>query len=340
MSDLVARFETAAPCTYPSPAAANAFAAWPKRRGVLLSVSIDGVLGWGEASPLPGYSPDTEAQAHKLLVALPGVEVRVDETAPWASIQELAYELMPDERAPAARFAVESALLDAVATVTEIPPEKILADQRPRIVSQATTGSSALSQRGVAEVLTQLDSAIADGLRAQRMGARALKLKVGRPGLFIREQQMVTDLTRQLVDHPLRIDANGAFSDISAIETLAKMGLEFFEEPGDWDLIEPVKNMVRWAMDESLRQPNALDMLASLADVLGALVVKPAVLGGLSAAITWANRGDALGIPTVVSHLFDGPVAAKALRALANALPSWGPAHGLGLQQRPLELIL
>ena len=83
-----------------------------RRKGTLVRLTADeGSEGWGEAAPLPGFSPETlEETTEELREAAPttiGVRVpagfMVDNEAPFPNLSHMA---------PSARFGLELALLN------------------------------------------------------------------------------------------------------------------------------------------------------------------------------------------------------------------------------------
>jgi o-succinylbenzoate synthase len=307
------------PLAFEVAGAANAGGAWRRREGIGLRVVGGGQEGWGEASPLPGYSPDTleDARAELAALGLEGVELRAD----WRALEGLARGV----RSPSARFALESALLDLAARHASAPAHRLLRPFVPGPRRVAEVSAAALGGGGGLE---------AEVRALEARGVAALKIKVGRPGAWAEERAALARAAAAARRLELRVDANQAFGDEAPprLEELAALRITLAEEPAppeSW--LEGRGASPPLALDESLRRPDAAAILVRAAPRLGAIVLKPAVLGGLGAALAWADRAAALGVPSVLSHLFDGPVAAAALRTLALALPPGGPAHGLGL---------
>src|SRR4051812_26626164 len=84
-------------------------------RGILLELEDEaGRIGVGEASPLPGTSPETLARVQEVLS---GIAVRLGPAGDDLSADEHVRRALAPvdealERAPSARFALETALLD------------------------------------------------------------------------------------------------------------------------------------------------------------------------------------------------------------------------------------
>jgi o-succinylbenzoate synthase len=295
--------------------AANAEAVWTQRSGLVLQLFARGARGRGEVSPLPGYSPDTLEEAEAELQTLDPRGLGLD---PEGSIADLR---VTELRSPALRFALESALLDLGGRLAQRPGWSFL--------------TSAPFEVEVAEALTALERARADAERWVQAGFRCLKLKVGRAGRLEEELSLIRELRDRYPEVELRVDANRSLSidPEASIERLAEAGADWIEEPTPspraWPVGQPGRLVL--ALDESLLgwPPGQFPPGGHRADVL---VLKPALLGGLRAVLGWAAAAQAAGQGAVISHLFDGPVAAAAYRTVAVALG--GPrAHGLGLRR-------
>lgn len=133
----------------------------------------------------------------------------------------------------------------------------------------------------------------------------------------------------------LRIDVNQRWLRLDAahaLELLAPLDPEWVEEPMPArDLLALGATPVPIALDESVLEDPDSTMAALERGLVRALVLKPAVLGGLAACAVWAARARDAGAVPIVSHLFDGPVALAACVELALALARPGdPAPGLG----------
>lgn len=294
--------------------------AWPTRSGLLIELSAGSHRGLGEASPLPGYSPDSLEQCGLALaeVDLAALEeaLRIEETR--AALKAVA-QLLP-KRLPAARMALETAALD------------LRARQR-NLSAPALLGAEPGARRPLAYVLGAPD---AQGLQvmshAMHCGYHHFKIKLGRAGNFEAEMAGVRAARRTLgAALPLRLDVNRAWSPSEAqraCELLEALDIEFIEEPCA-PLTRALRSRVPLALDESLQGLEAED-LEAWAQRTGAsvLILKPMVLGGLSHCLELAGCARSLGLGVVVSHTLDGPVALLAAATLALALPTMA-AQGL-----------
>ena len=286
-----------------------------ERQGLLVRVvGDDGGSGQGEASPLPGYSPDTVDDCAQQLTAVDVARLPLPDggtmTDWWAQV--LAAVDLP---APAARFALETAVLDWWGRRHGISLARLL-------------GGSAAETRRVP--LAALASDIPAARAAYRRGVRTFKLKISAVTFEddLRFAQAMRDEFSTAIR--LRFDANRTLPPASAREylhALARFDPEFVEEPVPLhDFERLTRSPVPLAADESLSQPSAWPRLAAVCRVV---VLKPTLLGGLTACLTRARDAAALGLGVTVTHTFDGPVALAAASELAAALPGSPLACGL-----------
>jgi len=286
---------------------------------VLRLMRDDGTTGVGEASPLPGYSPDSMVEVSDELQRL--VDVPVDAN-PLASPFELLVDAFAAHplKHPAARFALETALLDWLGHTRDEPVHHVLG------------GTVERQPIPIADLVLEVDPATwpacADTLLAD--GATHLKLKTGAD--LDAEVRALQTIRRAHPTLPLRLDANRRIP-LEVLrrhaDSLEALELELFEEPvalADWpaalDLPLP------FALDESLRDEELSRRLLG-SGTIRAVVIKPMVLGGLRASFEVAEQAAAHGAQCLVSHTFDGPIARAVTAELALTLQT-ELAAGLG----------
>lgn len=286
---------------------------------VLRLMRSDGTHGLGEASPLPGYSPDAIGDVADELQRLVDVPLEVNPLSTPLELLTTAFASCPLDH-PAARFALETALLDWLGQTRFEPLHRVLGGEAER---KPIPIADLVLERDPASWPASVDTLVADG-------ATHLKFKVGADlGAEVRALETTRCAHPAL---PLRLDANGRIP-IDALrrhaDSLAALDLEFFEEPvahPDWpaalDLPLPL------ALDESLRNEELARGLLETG-VIRAVVIKPMVLGGLRPAFEVAELAAAHGAQYVVSHTFDGPIARAACAELALTLQT-ELAAGLG----------
>jgi o-succinylbenzoate synthase len=297
----------------------NARHRWRARSGLLLELRDElGNIGQGEASPLPGYSPDDLATSRDALQALEltGLELEPSSSKLFA----VAAALVPAP-ARAARFALETALLDLAGHRLQKPAWALLTPDTPPPVPLAAL----LDARGAAELGAHADEALARGVGT-------LKVKLGRaPG----ELDDLRELRRHVGPQTtIRLDANQAFTDQEAMRilpALACLSPEFLEEPCELETEPWRSSPIPLALDESLQAPGAERWLrdGALPRSVRVLVLKPTALGGFARCLELAELGKKIGLGVVVTHTFEGPVAWAAAACLALVIESPGLAAGL-----------
>jgi o-succinylbenzoate synthase len=297
----------------------GAAAGQTQRAGILVRLRDDeGGWGQGEASPLPGFSPDTLDACVEQLRA-----VAIDKLAPESNVETdhwLDRALAASGiAAPAARFALETVLLDWWGRRTGVSVAALLA------------GDQALTRRIPLAVLVD-DFSSAQAAFAR--GIRSFKIKIS-PAMWSAALRLAEALRREYgASVALRFDANGSLSVSDAAVRLRELSVltpEFIEEPVAGDNLARLVDMpLPLAADESLARPGAWPQLAGVCRVL---VLKPTLLGGLRACFKLAHDAVARDLSVVVTHTFDGPIALAAAAELAVALP--GRVLACGLDPHP-----
>ncbi len=278
------------------------------RSGFLVRAERDGVIGIGEATPLPGWTESLEDCETAL-------EAAVDAAA---SGGDAALEAA--EGTAAARHGVALALADLFATRSARPLYQYLGDgsRTARVPVNTTLGD------------TDPSVSAAAAREATDRGVRCCKLKVGRRSLEADLERVAR--VREAVGPgiELRVDANGAWTfeeATDAIEGLATHDVSMLEQPlpggalgGHADLRD---RGIDIALDEGLLE-HGVDAICA-ADAADVLVLKPMALGGLDVArqvIAWT---DEVGLETLVTTTIDGVVARTAAVHLAAAIPDVRP---------------
>lgn len=297
-----------------------------ERAAVVLEVRSDrGVVGLGEAAPLPGMSPDTLDDAERAVAAF---------------AQRAPFELADREAAssfatssPAARFAIETALLDALARNLGVPLSALLASPAGGASAGAHVGAARYGgPLAIAQASVPLAAVVDDPATARRAwlaGIRCLKIKLGAADDLSR----VVSIAEAAPDARLRIDANRSWPRIEVagrLAALSQLPIDYVEEPcseAHLLLAEPLA--CKLALDESLIDLPPADLHAALrSPQLAALVLKPTLLGGLSTVLALAALARAAGVAAIISHGLEGPVGTAACAELALAL---GGAQPVGL---------
>lgn len=293
------------------------------REGWLLRLETeDGRHGYGDCAPLPAAGTETAARA---AAALAGHLRRLAGKPVDAALREL----LPDA-CPAARCAVECALLDLAAQAADTPLADFLrgAPCARRIAVNAALGD--LIRVGEPAV----HAACAEGYRV-------IKVKVGCAPVDA-EIARLAELAALLPQGiRLRLDANRAWSAQDAARFVAAaqdLPIDLLEEP----LADPQPAALApalaqlqadcrfpLALDES--GPRDVDDAFFAAPPVRRLVLKPPRLGGLRPALAIARRAaetGVSGVDCVVTSTLESACGVLAAAHLAAALGN-DLAHGL-----------
>jgi L-Ala-D/L-Glu epimerase len=294
---------------------------WQRRSLLELRITDAlGVTGRGEAAPLPGYSPD-DLEATQDALALLELE------EPWSStsageLVQLAEARLPSSL-PAARFALQTALLERLALRQRRPFWDVLRDLLP-------AASAAVHAIPLSGLLASPEPAIAlqQAEQLHALGIRCFKLKIGPERLLRPQAALLAGLrSRWGQEVSLRLDANRSLAMRGLEATgaeLASYQPEFVEEP----LAQPHAELLAalpfdWALDESL-QGMPVEQVAGLCRLprCRALVLKLTALGGFGACAGLASCARTSRKLAIVSHTLDGPLGWLASAHFALALGS------------------
>lgn len=298
---------------------ATAAGGFSVRQGWLLRLeSDDGRHGYGDCAPLPMTGTESLAEAENALRVQSRriVGMRVEEALAALGGPAAA-------GAPAARCAVECALLDLLAQALHLPLHRYLA---------AGTAGEVRVNAALGNPLQTGDDTI---LTACAQGFDVLKFKVATAppdGELARLHEIAALLPPGT---SLRLDANRAWRGDDAarfVDRCAALPVDMLEEP----LADPrpaalgrlqARCAFPLALDESVPGRISVDTLLA-APPVRRLVLKPPRLGGLLPALALARRARAAGLECVVTGSVDSACGVMAAAHLAAALGN-GLAHGL-----------
>lgn len=291
------------------------------RAGFLVSLSADGLVGWGEASPLPGWSRtsllDTEAA---LLRTLDGLEAGGE-----AALGDLL-DGLPD--APHARAGVAGALADLQAQRAgrSLAAELCRGHRRVAAAVMVNALVAAPEPSGVER----------EARHAAGAGFGAVKLKVGATDPIVDIARVRAARAGLGPAAELRLDANGAWDPATALDVLDRVqdcDIAYCEEPvtGIGAIAEVgQRSPVAVAVDESIRDEAGAVHALELG--VGTLIVKPQALGGPDVALSVASRARDAGASAVVTSFLDSAVGVAHALHVAAAVDAAAPrerAHGL-----------
>ena len=268
-----------------------------QRDGLLVQISDEGVTGWGEAMPLPGW-PGADLSATRMALEA------------WAANPDP--ESLPSEQF--AHGAIELALLDMEAQRTGRTQAEVLVEGGP--VARSVELNSLVSDT--------------DGAAAAVAGGyRTVKLKVGAPDLEADVSAVAAVRNAIGADTRLRLDANGAWSEEQSAEVLTRLeqyDISYVEEPTTGlDALARVaeQSPIPVAVDDSLGSA-----VAPIPESISVVVVKPMALGGPRTAYAAACRWIDQGRKVVVTNYLDSAIGQHAAMSAAAALPGPPQVHG------------
>ena len=309
---------------------ADARRTWTEREGVVLELRAGGLSGVGEASPLPGYSRDDlatcQAELESCWQRLGAVEL-------GAPIRETLRDAIAKTgaRAPAAVFALETALLDLVSKALKQPAWAVLRGDD----EAAAIPLSAIAEGGTPEQLADAAE------RACGRGIRVIKIKVGGAESRARDPQRLAAVRARIGDTvALRLDANQTLPAEEledALVALAAFRPELIEEPAAPEAaLALLESPIPLAMDESLMLEGWPERLLAAAKrgTYAAVVLKPMSLGGFDRCLAIAEAARAARLAVIVTHVFDGPIGSAAAACLALAIKGDVLACGLDAHGR------
>lgn len=283
-----------------------------------------GCVGWGEAAPLvglsPDYGPDFERNLYKVL--------QLAASRSWSLSEE---SLLQEVKAcvpfafPSIRFGLETALLD----FANGGKKRILANT---FYDQgAPLPINGLIWMGSQEaMLTQIDQKLHEGYDCLKMKIGAIDFEQELNLLdYIREQAS----PEQLI---LRVDANGAFSSrkaLSRLEQLAAFGLHSIEQPlavGQWAALQDLcrASPIPIALDEELiGLEDKEEVLTEIQPQY--IILKPSLLGGILETRAWIQLAEERGIGWWMTSALESNIG---LNAIAQLTSTYQPsiAQGLG----------
>ena len=294
----------------------------------LRDVRNSNCVGWGEAAPLAGLSPDYgpgfEAQVQRLCQAV--------NTRRYAFAEDLQPADLVGAAWPSLRFALETALLD------------LAGGGRHQLYANAfSQGRADLPINGLVWM------GDAPFMRAQirqklAAGYSCLKLKIGSLD-FATELALLAEIRAEAspAELTLRVDANGAFGPAEALgklDQLARFAVHSIEQPiaaGQWEALAEVcrRSPVPVALDEELiGLTDPARQAALLTQVRPAyLVLKPTLLGGHAATRRWIALAEAHGLGWWITSALESNVGLNAVAQLTGEYDVQGFAQGLGTGQ-------
>lgn len=272
---------------------------WDTRRNVLIRLERDGLVGYGEAAPIPRYEESAESNQAFIEKAGPILEKDLWEFQErWKEIERLA----PGQNA--AKAALDMAILDWVGKSLKIPLYKFFGINKNKTIP--TTFSIS-----IAEIPVMQKTAL------EAKNFQVLKIKLGS-----KDDRKIIEGLREVTDRPIRVDVNEGWRDreqaLDMINWLADKGVEFVEQP------MPAANLedYRW-LKERVRIPIIADEsvhkiqdVPALASGFHGINIKLMKCGGLQEALRLVAVAGALNLKLMIGCMIESSLAISAAATL------------------------
>lgn len=280
-------------------------------------------VGWGEAAPLaglsPDFGPDFEMRFGSILQEASARSWDLEEE----SVLQQVKNLVPFSL-PSLRFGLETAILD----LSNGGVKRILANSF--FDQGAPIPINGLVWMGTKEfMLQQINQKLEEGFAC-------LKMKIGAIGFdqelellrYIREQEVAKNLV-------LRVDANGAFSPQEALSKLVQLQdfrIHSIEQPigvGRWEAMRElvVKSPIPIALDEELiGKSNKEEVLECIKPQF--IILKPSLLGGILETREWIQIAGKMGIGWWMTSALESAIG---LNAISQLTSTYSPSLPQGL---------
>lgn len=277
-----------------------------RRDGFVLRLEAGDHVGYGEATPLPGWTESFRR-----------CELTLERCIDHLENDDVATALSTGDAAPATRHAVDLATQDIRAQRAGVSLVEYLGGD-PRVESVPVNATIGVSDP---------DDTVAAATRLVDAGFECLKLKVGTD--HARRDATRVNRVRDAIPDAIdvRVDANAAWAttDVDTfLETVDVAGLDYLEQPlAVEDLTGHAALRDRGvpiALDESLTTHGIEDILA--AGAADAVVLKPMAIGGIERTYAMATTAATHGVDPVVSTTHDAAIARVAATHLAAAIPT------------------
>ncbi|MCH6235647.1 o-succinylbenzoate synthase [Cognataquiflexum rubidum] len=295
-----------------------------------VSVQNNGIIGWGEAAPLPKLSiddvPDFEEVLSNICKQLSGSSIIGSEQAilEWAKshISEIY---------PSIRFAFETALLDLFHG-----GRKMIFDTPFYHAGQPLpiNGLIWMGEKGF--MLDQIDKKLSEGYSC-------IKMKIGAID-FGQECELLAYIRKQYSAQQviLRVDANGAFSPEEALDKLKVLNefdLHSIEQPIRQGQVKEMQSLCNLtplpiALDEELIGINDYRDKKELLETIRPqyIILKPTLVGGIASCREWIALASSMGIGWWMTSALESNVGLNAIAQFTSTFDIVLP-QGLGTGQ-------
>jgi o-succinylbenzoate synthase len=282
------------------------------------------IVGWGEAAPLVGLSPDYQEDFEEVLA---DTLLRMTQET-WETTEEGVCFKVRDifsTRLPSIRFGLETAILDwTTGGRKQILSNDFYESGKPIPIN----GLIWMGDREF--MLQQIDQKLAEGFDCIKMKIGAIDFEQELELLrYIRSRFSPAQIT-------LRVDANGAFSPqeaLNKLQKLAELELHSIEQPisaGNWADMSRLcaGTPLPIALDEELI---GVEEKESLLDRIKPqhIILKPTLVGGIVETQEWIRLAEERGVGWWMTSALESNIGLNAISQLASTFNPQIP-QGLG----------
>lgn len=294
-------------------------------RGVLLEkkswfirLELNGVVGVGECSVIPGLSPDYEDDKQYEAV-LKKVSQQIE-----LLINNL--QLLKDY--PSILFGMESAILDLMNGGKQVYFDNEFSKGNLRVPINGLIWMGDFE-----EMNNQIQQKIQEGYTC-------IKMKVGAID-FDQEVKLLESIRNKYSSKELilRVDANGAFNTSNVernLQILNKLEIHSIEQPimpKQIDLMADLckKNIIPIALDEELIGVNILSEKKTLLEKINPqyIILKPSLHGGITGTREWVELAEKMNIGWWITSALESNIGLKCIAEFTAQFPI-NMHHGLG----------
>jgi len=271
------------------------------RQGLIIKIISDEGFGYGEASPLFGFSPESLKEASYTLEGYRSAVVGLEET----SFDELISLVdLHSNGYPSVEFGLDTALYDMFARINGNSLSKFL----------NPNAYDTIKSNGIVGIHNPGDN------------FSSMKVKIGKKNLFD-ELNNLDDLSNSYGDNiSFRLDANGSMDLNRAIrfcKEIERFNIDYIEQPIPKNQLEDLAELryhtdIPIAVDESLTNfqsaQNIIEFQA--ADIL---IIKPTISGRFDEIKNIINLSNSENLRTVITSSLETNIGLSACAHLASA---------------------
>lgn len=292
-----------------------------------ISVTDDGVTGWGETSPGASEGAASPEEAQKQLESF--LKTNPNLNSPFATYDAaLAFGV-----SPCALAALDIALWDLLAKKAQMPLYQLLGFPKPKHATSITLG-----------IMNPEEAKERLPLILENMGIRTLKVKLGNNDGIEADKAMYNEVLAYHQKYPIaiRVDANGGWSLDDAkhmMKWLAERNCGYVEQPlkegQEHDLPELYKNRpLPIFVDESCRFASNIPNWAHAVDGVNMKLMK---CGGITGALRIIATANAFNLKTMIGCMGESSISIAAGASVSGVLDHIDLDSHLNLNPDPCQ---